>query len=85
MKYVLSSIFDRRSKQYSLPQASLNKEVLIRNTKAAINAGGTLLNQFPEDFDLVVLGEFDCDTGVITPNIEILGCLGGDSSVLLKK
>lgn len=85
MIYLVSSIYDRRSKQHSFPTYSVNKEVLLRNTKILVSDGQTLVSKYPEDFDLYLLGTFDSDTGVIDYKPECLGCLGGESNVLCDK
>lgn len=85
MIYLVSSIYDRRSKSFSFPTCSVNKEVLLRNTKILVTDGQTLISKYPEDFDLYVLGTFDSDTGVIDYKVECLGSLGGESNVLCDK
>lgn len=85
MIYLVSSIYDRCSKQFSFPTYSVNKEVLIRNTKILVSDGQTLVSKYPEDFDLYLLGTFDSDSGVIDYKVECLGTLGGESNVLCDK
>lgn len=45
-------------------------QTAIRNFKSATLSSGSLLNQFPEDYRLFKVGEFDTETGQIDPYIK---------------
>lgn len=80
------SLFDRKMKEFGAVVLGSNDEV----TKRALREGapqmrGTL-KEYPEDFDLYFLGEFEPETGVIVPaspplvveNVAIILEKGGD-------
>lgn len=61
------SIKDIKSETYlPLFQARTNPEA-IRMFAGSIKNSGTMISDYPSDFELHLLGTFDPETGVITP------------------
>lgn len=71
MKLVITSIYDRVSGMYGGPVLMQNENHAKRTFKAMMKSVSANPNDYPkiipEDTDLYVLGEFDSETGVITP------------------
>lgn len=66
---ILVSIFDRKSNTYSPVTALENIASACRGFENAIKKGQSDLSNFPEDFELVKIGDFDNLTGLIEPNV----------------
>lgn len=49
------------------PMIAQNDAVATRNIRGIVNSGKGLLAQYPEDFELWRIGEFDETTGIIVP------------------
>lgn len=52
---------------YQTPTFELNDAAAIRNFSYAIKQPNTLLFASAKDFDLMKIGEFDTETGIIDP------------------
>lgn len=60
-------LYDKKALCFLSPFMVVNNEIsAVRNVIGAVNSSGNLINQYPEDFCLMYLGEFESDTGVIT-------------------
>lgn len=72
------AIKDDKTGSYSRPTYAVNQGACIRDMKILVNGDdqGNLISQYPEDFNLYRLGSFDQETGVITPKVEFILCLG---------
>lgn len=83
MKLGIYSMRDRLT-GYLQPSFDLNDAVALRNFEAAILQvrPGNLLHTNPEDYALYKLGDFDSDSGVITPMSPLQIATG--SAVILK-
>lgn len=55
---------------YLQPTLDINDEVAARNFRFALTKTGTLEHSNLADFDLVCIGKYDNDTGVLTPSAE---------------
>ena len=62
----LYSIKDTKGGFYP-PEASDNDALAVRTIRGVVNSGKGLLAQYPEDFELWYVGEFDNQTGIIAP------------------
>ena len=60
------SIKDTKGSFYD-PMLALNDALATRNVRGVVNSGKGILAQYPEDFELWLIGEFDQETGIITP------------------
>lgn len=67
MKQFMYSVYDDTAKVYSQTFFSLNDATAQRVIKNAVAQPGHNYNMNPEDFSLYLVGEFDDNTGVITP------------------
>lgn len=83
MKLGIYSMRDRLT-GFLQPTFDLNDAVALRNFEAAILQvrPGNLLHTNPEDYALYKLGDFDSDSGVLTPMSPLQIATG--SAVILK-
>lgn len=63
----LYSIKDTKGSFYE-PLVAQNDALAVRNVRGIVNSGKGLLAQYPEDFELWYIGEFDEVTGIIKPD-----------------
>ena len=65
----LYAIYDRKMKMFQQQVvAEVNKLAYLRNIADGVKqAEGSLINKHPEDFDIMVLGELNMETGIIEP------------------
>lgn len=51
-----------------------NKLIVLRNLEQVVRSAdeNSLMAKFPADFSLYELGEFDTDTGIITPKVSFI-------------
>jgi len=61
----LFSVFDSAAARYLEPFPAATVEVAIREFRKAVNRDGHQFNQFPEDYTLFHLGEFNGETGLL--------------------
>lgn len=64
---ILVAIYDKKAKTYGAVYTERNPEVAIRNFSQACQDTNTNLNKFSEDFNLVMLANYNEETGKITP------------------
>lgn len=67
MKSVVTSIYDCVSGVYTAPKLAINPQVAIREFQYACN---NVQGMPVDDLKLVLIGEFDDNSGVITPIAE---------------
>jgi poly-D-alanine transfer protein DltD len=67
MKTQIFSVYDSKAEAYNTPMFVPTKGQAIRAFSDQVNEPGSELNKHPEDYTLFCLGEFDSDTGLITP------------------
>jgi len=68
MTQKLFSILDSKGKLYNRPFTALTHGDAERTFSSTVNHSdpNNLINQYPEDFDLYYVGDFDVSTGKIT-------------------
>lgn len=66
MKYPMYCYRDQKV-GFMPPQADQNDNTAIRGFAYAINSRDGLMNFSPKDYDLYKVGEFDTETGQLTP------------------
>lgn len=81
MKNIIYGIKDKAFGFSEMFQANGKFDALRRMADAVNNPERTLVTEHPDDFSLFELGEFDTDTGIITPKNEFVEEL----SALVKK
>lgn len=67
MKWFLTSIYDHVAKVYTNPAASHNTAVAVRAFVQAANDKAHAIGCNPGDYTMFVTGEFDDETGDVTP------------------
>lgn len=64
------SLFDRKAKEYMALVVGTNDELVIRGLQESFSTPqANTVFKYPQDFDLMRLGEFDPETGVISPEV----------------
>lgn len=66
MKYPIFSIRDIHT-GFMSPTIDQNANAAIRNFEHACMQSASLMNSHPDHYSLYKIGEFETDTGVITP------------------
>lgn len=61
------SIYDRKLRSYGGILLSPNQQSVTRDVQVGVADSGSLMEKFPEDFELHRVGYFDRDLGTITP------------------
>lgn len=69
MKLALVTIQDKKSEGISPIWTERNPAIAVRNFVEQCQTKGTQYNKFPEDYALILVGEVETDTGIITPYI----------------
>jgi len=59
-------VLDVKANMFNRPNAHPSTAEALRNFSVIVNNKETLFNQFPDDFCLCELAEFDVQTGAIT-------------------
>lgn len=67
VKQFLYAVHDIKAGNYYPPLVAANAMVAARDFQTRVREENSLLNKFPEDFDLVEVGVWDMETGIITP------------------
>lgn len=83
MIYGIYSIRDALT-GFMSPALDINDQSAIRNFARAINQGDSLMDFSPKDFDLYLVGEFNNQTGVLTPVSPVQMVVSGSSLVGVK-
>lgn len=63
MQFIVASVFDRQSRQYSAPFTSFTQDTATRDFIRAVRDSKGHPDKFPQDYELFMLGRFDSDTG----------------------
>lgn len=61
------AVYDRKAQYYLPPFTARGDAEASRMFTDAVMTSETPISQYPADFDLVKVGSFDLDTGVLTP------------------
>lgn len=64
----LFTVYDSAASAYLEPFYAPTIEYAIRQFRQTVNKAGHQFSQFPEDYTLFHIGEFDMSTGIIKPN-----------------
>lgn len=74
MVYLVFSVYDRQSRQYSAPFTSFTSETAKRDFVRACNDSVGKVDKFPADFELYRIGEFNSDYGSVAglDNVELV-------------
>lgn len=65
----LYAIYDRKAQVYVPPFTAMNDATAVRMFSEAVVTSETPVSQYPADFDLLLLGAVDLETGVLTPEM----------------
>lgn len=60
------SIFDKKVGCYAPPFSVSHEAQAVRDLQTAVRSGGSQLSEYPEDFDLYYVGDFDDCQGRFT-------------------
>lgn len=69
MKLKIYSLRDQKTDAYMNPIAMQTTGQLLRMLSDEINKDDSLIGQHPEDFELFEVGEYDTQTGQLTPKL----------------
>lgn len=72
MKNNLYSMKDTKMGKFAMPFVAPNDEIAKRTLASTIKQGGSTISEFPEDFQLFRLGNYDEDTGDLTTDNEFI-------------
>lgn len=61
------AVYDRKAQYYLPPFTARGDAEASRSFTDAVMTSETPISQYPADFDLVRIGEFHLETGVLTP------------------
>ena len=70
----LISIFDKNLESWSNPYCYKSEKQVMRDMQLMLKTGdkNSLMVNFPEQFDVYIIGSFDENTGIIEPGIKLL-------------
>lgn len=71
-KMNLYSIFDRAAGTYNAPICCVSDSVAIRMLRETLCDASTILAKYPDDYQLVKIGEFLVENGQINPQLVVL-------------
>lgn len=63
MEYLVYVIYDKKVGEYNLPFYVRHPVQARRSFESTINTDGTVMHDYPEDYDLYCLGRYDVITG----------------------
>lgn len=75
MTIKLYAIKDNVAGTFAMPQGLENDAVAKRSLTAVVNSLGNPVSDNPQDYDLYCLGDYDVDTGVISPLKDKIGAV----------
>lgn len=61
----LFSVYDSKAAAFNMPFSSANRSTAVRDFTRAANDPSTSMYEFPEDYTLYEVGEFDEDLGTL--------------------
>lgn len=65
MQIFLYSIYDRKAQVYLPPFTAQHEAMALRTFAEAVVSSETPVSQYPADFDLLLLGAVDVETGIL--------------------
>lgn len=69
---VLYALLDRKLREYGAVLIAKNETAMCRALHDGVKGSGSMVEKYPEDFDLYRLGEMDNETGCITAEVPSL-------------
>lgn len=78
------TLFDRKLREHGQIVLANNDEACKRALKDGLSGSGSTVEKYPEDFDLMCVGSFDSETGMVVP-IGIPKLVENVSNLLPKK
>lgn len=72
MRVKLCAVFDVKAKAFNVPFPAQNVPIAVRMFTNSVNNPQHTFAPNPEDYTLHLVGEFDDETGAITPMNELL-------------
>lgn len=72
MKVNVYSLFDKKAEVYHTPCIIESDAVALRTVRMSLRDQKSMLFQFPDDFSLVKVAEFNPDTGEVIPMHSVL-------------
>jgi len=77
--YVMCSVYDNKARLFSAPFTSMTEDTAIRDFTRAVVDTHQMVDKFPADYELHLLGNFNEQSGEIEPvNIPKLLAKGAD-------
>lgn len=67
MEQEMYSVYDRKLREYGQLMLSPNVGAMSRSIQVGVRGSGSLIEKYPGDFELHLLGKFNTSTGVVTP------------------
>jgi len=64
---LIYSLYDKKLREFGPLVLSNNDQSVVRALRDGIPGSGGTVAKYPEDFDLMQLGSFDAETGMIVP------------------
>lgn len=72
MEGKLYSLKDAKLGKFGMPFVAPNDEIAKRMLDSTIKAGDTTVAEYPEDFQLFLLGSYNDDTGELTSELKFI-------------
>ncbi|WNK14216.1 MAG: nonstructural protein [Microvirus sp.] len=73
MKFIVCTIYDKQSREYSQPFYTPNTATAQREFARLAKDAASVVNAFPDDYELYYVGEFNTEDGQLfsTPHIKL--------------
>lgn len=65
MLFLMYALWDRKLREFGAPVIARNDEAAVRALADGIKGSRSIVEQHPEDFDLMQVGEFYPDSGFV--------------------
>lgn len=66
------ALLDRKLRQFGPLMLEANEQSMRRSLRAGIPGTNSMMEKYPEDFDLYEIGAFDSETGVVVQEVPAL-------------
>ncbi len=73
MKMKMFAIHDSKAEAFNVPFSLPNEALAVREFTALVNSPDSQIGQFPEDYTLFEVGEYDTQSGKIESTVLSLG------------
>lgn len=73
MKMKMFAIHDSKAEAFNVPFTLPNEALAVREFTALVNSPDSQIGQFPEDYTLFQVGEYDTQSGKIESHVLSLG------------